>query len=178
MKTYTLLIVLLILFSSCKNEVKKEITSEKKNEILKVTEKNEIKSYDYNSLEKLLSKKDGKTYVVNFWATWCGPCIKELPAFEKLNLAYKEKGVEVLLVSLDFPDQINSKLIPFIKRKNLKSEIVLLNDPDQDTWIPKISESWSGAIPATLIYNASKRQFFERSFSYEELEIEVHKFLK
>ena len=157
---------LVFLFLSCKEEVKKA----------KVLTDN-IPSYNYNELVPLLSKNDGKTYVINFWATWCAPCIKELPAFEKLRANYNEKNVEVILVSLDFPNQVESKLIPFVKKNKLKSQVVLLNDPDQDTWIPKISKKWSGAIPATLIYNSKKRTFYERSFHFDELENELQKFL-
>ena len=154
------------LFVSCKEEVKKD-------KILT----NNIPSYNYKELEPLLSRNDDKTYVINFWATWCAPCIKELPAFEKLQANYKDKKVEVILVSLDFPNQIESKLIPFIKKNQLKSQVVLLNDPDQDTWIPKISKKWSGAIPATLIYNSKNKAFYERSFHFDELENELQKFL-
>lgn len=133
--------------------------------------------YDYKGLKPLLEKSDNKTYVVNFWATWCKPCVKELPAFEKLNKEYSAKNVEVILVSLDFSSQIESALKPFIKKENLQSKVVVLDDADQNTWIPQISKKWSGAIPATLIYNKNKRAFFERSFTYEELQNELENFI-
>ncbi len=98
----------------------------------------------------MLEKKDDKTYVINFWATWCAPCVKELPYFEKLKTEYADKNVEVLLVSLDFPKQVEKKLIPFINKKKLKSEVVLLDDINEDVWIKAIDETWSGALPATL----------------------------
>lgn len=166
MKNVYVLVSLFFLFVSCNEEVKKnnDVTSS-------------IPSYNYQELEPLLSKDDEKTYVINFWATWCAPCIKELPAFEKLRANYNEKNVEVILVSLDFPNQIESKLVPFVKKNKLKSQVILLNDPDQDTWIPKISKRWSGAIPATLMYNSKKRAFYERSFEFDELETELKKFL-
>lgn len=155
-----------VLLVSCKEEVKKDLVSA-----------DAIPSYNYKELSPLLFKNDTKTYIINFWATWCAPCVKELPVFEKMGANYKDKNVEVILVSLDFPSQIESKLIPFIKKNQLKSQVVLMNDPDQDIWIPKISKKWSGAIPATLIYNSKKRAFYERSFEYDELENELQKFL-
>jgi len=136
-----------------------------------------LKVYDYKGFEGFLNRKDGTTYVINFWATWCKPCIEELPYFEKLNETYKDKNVKVLLVSLDMPRMVEDQLIPFIKNKKLQSEVILLDDPKQNTWIPKIDESWSGAIPATIIYNAEERAFFEQSFTYEELEKQVLNFL-
>lgn len=153
-------LLFLTLLSSCKKEKEKEL---KKN----ITS---VKSYTYNELKPLLEKKDNKTYVINFWATWCAPCVKELPAFEKLNKEYADKNVEVILVSLDFPKQIDKRLIPFINKNNLKSKVVLLDDINEDVWIKAIDTTWSGALPATLIYNAKGRQFYEESFNYEKLE--------
>lgn len=137
----------------------------------------EVKSYTYNELKPLLEKNDGKTYVINFWATWCAPCVKELPAFEKLNKEYADKKVEVILVSLDFPKQVDKRLIPFINKHNLQSKVVLLNDKNEDFWIKAIDSTWSGAIPATLIYNAKGRMFYEESFDYEKLESELQTIL-
>ena len=138
-----------------------------------------LKTFNFNQLETYLESKDSKkTYVVNFWATWCAPCVKELPYFEELNVNYSTKNVEVILVSLDFPKQIESKLIPFLEKNRLKSEVVVLDDVDSNTWIPKVNKDWSGAIPATMIYNNNKSAFYERSFNYQELETELKQFIK
>lgn len=137
-----------------------------------------LEVYDYDGLEPLINQKDDKVHVVNFWATWCGPCIKELPYFEAVNEKYKNENVEVLLVSLDFPSKYDSALKPYIKKNNIKCKVVALDDTDQNKWIPAIHENWSGAIPATIIYKGNKRLFYERSFTQEELETEVKKFLR
>jgi thiol-disulfide isomerase/thioredoxin len=126
-----------------------------------------VKSYTYKQLKVLLDQKDDKTYVVNFWATWCAPCVKELPAFEKLNAVYAAKGVEVLLVSLDFPKQLKKRVLPFIAQKKVQSKVILLDNGKDDTWIKAIDSSWSGAIPATLICNKTARKFYKKSFDYE-----------
>ena len=97
---------------------------------------------------------------------------------EKLNKEYASKNVEVLLVSLDFPKQKEKKLIPFIVRKNLHSKVVMLDDINEDVWIKAIDSSWSGAIPATIIYNKNSRNFYEKYFDYETLEAELQTFLK
>jgi thiol-disulfide isomerase/thioredoxin len=162
---YTLFFTLL--FFSCKKEDSK-IAFEK------VTS---IKTYTYKELKPLLEKKNGKTYVVNFWATWCAPCLKELPAFEKINKVYSNKNVEVLLVSLDFPKQVKKRLIPFINQKKVRSKVVLLNDVNEDFWIKAIDSSWSGALPATIIYSEKGRAFYEQSFDYEKLETELKAFI-
>ncbi|WP_294818269.1 redoxin family protein [uncultured Flavobacterium sp.] len=135
-----------------------------------------VNAYDFNGLEHFLKKQDDTTYVVNFWATWCVPCVEELPHFEKLNEKYKKDKVKVILVSLDMTRQVEGKLLPFIKERQLKSEVLFLQDPDQNAWLPKVDTTWTGAIPATVIYNKDKRKFFEKSFTYEELEKEVSNF--
>ncbi|TYA86818.1 TlpA family protein disulfide reductase [Seonamhaeicola marinus] len=136
-----------------------------------------LEIYDFEGLKPFLNKKDDKVHVVNFWATWCGPCVKELPHFEELHSKYKGGDVEVLLVSLDFPHQFETKLKPFIKERNLDPKVIVLDDVDSNSWIPKISKDWSGSIPATIIYKNDKRSFYEKSFTYEELEKELNKFL-
>jgi len=157
---------IILAFVSCKTD---------KN-IKEKSDKIKVKTYTYETLKPLLHKTDNNTYIINFWATWCKPCVEELPAFEKINADYKNKNVEVILVSLDFPNQIETRLIPFIKEHKLQSKVILMADLDQNTWIPKISEKWSGAIPATLIYTKDTREFYEQSFTYELLLKELNKF--
>jgi len=178
MKKITFVFVILYVFFACKIEVQSQelsLKNEFTNEIIEITS---IETYDYNSLEPLLHKKDNKIYVINFWATWCKPCVEELPVFEKLNKLYKHKNVEVILVSLDFPNQVEKRVIPFINELKLQSKVILMNDSDQNTWIPKISKKWSGSIPATLIYNKYSRRFYEQSFTYDLLQKELNNILK
>lgn len=126
-----------------------------------------VPSLSYAELKPLLEQKGNKIYVVNFWATWCVPCIKELPYFEVLN---QREDVQVLLVSLDFPKHKESRLLPFIKKNKLQSKVVLLDDADENYWINDIHPNWSGAIPATLIYTKKQRGFYEQSFTASKLD--------
>lgn len=121
---------------------------------------------NYSTFRKEILNDKSTIYVVNFWATWCAPCVKELPHFEKLNS--ENKNIKVVLVSLDFKDQFESKLLPFLKKKNIKSQVVLLTDKDYNTWLPMVDKEWSGSIPATLIIKNEKKVFAERIFSSEE----------
>lgn len=123
----------------------------------------------YSDLEKAVLNDKNTTYVVNFWATWCAPCVKELPHFEQLNS--ENKNVKVVLISLDFKNQYEAKLLPFLKKKAIKSEVVMLADKDYNTWLPAVDKDWSGSIPATLIIKNDKKVFVEKMFSsYEELD--------
>ncbi len=132
----------------------------------------------YADMEHLLHQKNDTTYIVNFWATWCGPCVKELPYIEQLHEAYPEGKISVILVSLDFPKQIESKLLPFIEKNKLKSKVVVLTDGAYNSWIDKVHTDWDGAIPVTLVYNAEKRHFTKKEFhNFEELNSIVKPFI-
>ena len=138
----------------------------------------DILTGNYDELSDYFSSQGDTTYVVNFWATWCKPCIEELPYFEQLYTQFEEKPVEIILVSLDFPNQIESKLFPFIQKHQLKSTVIHLNDPDANRWIDLVDPSWGGAIPATLVYRKEQRTFYEKSFeSYADLETILDPFL-
>ena len=173
------LALFVLLLVSCKTD-KKTDTAQTKDIKTQTSTNNDVKLeiHDFNGLEPYLNRTDDKIYVVNFWATWCAPCIKELPHFEALNANYKGENVEVILVSLDFPHQFETKLIPYIKEHDLKSKILVLDDVDMNTWIPKVDENWDGAIPVTIIYNKDKRKFYDQTFTYEILENELKQFLK
>ena len=132
----------------------------------------DVEIIHFDQLEARIAKEQTKLLVVNFWATWCGPCVKELVHFEKIHENYKDKDVHVLLVSLDFPNKIENSLKPFIKKNSIDADLVVLDEPNSNKWIDKIDPSWSGAIPCTLVINPVKhtRNFYEKEFTYEELE--------
>jgi len=124
------------------------------------------------SIDQLNARiENGKdtTYIINFWATWCAPCIKELPAFEKLNEEYKSEQLKVLLVSVDDISDLKSSVTPFVNKQKMNSEASILNETDQQQYIDRIDSSWSGSIPATLFIKNGKRKFFEKEFTFIEL---------
>lgn len=118
----------------------------------------------FDSFSNDYIKQNDTTYIFNFWATWCMPCVKELPYFETLYDRFKKEKVKLILVSLDFKKQIDSHLIPFIKKKNLKPHVILLADSNYNGWLGKVDESWSGSIPATWLIKGSNRLFVEQEF--------------
>ena len=133
----------------------------------------------FPELQKRLTHPSDTTYVVNFWATWCGPCVQELPSFEQVRAAQTNKKVKFLLVSLDYASQLDKKVKPFVQKRGLQAEVVLLNEPDPNTWLQKVDPRWSGSIPFTLIVNnqARKRITFEQPLTAAELTAELRKFL-
>ncbi|MEP6804764.1 MAG: TlpA disulfide reductase family protein [Flavobacterium sp.] len=134
-----------------------------------------VKLMNIDELNERIRNGKDSTYVVNFWATWCAPCIKELPHFEKLNAEYKSEKLAVLLISVDFKSKLTSAVIPFVKKKNMKSEVFLLNESNPQEYIDRIDKGWSGSIPATLFIKGDKRNFIESEFTYEQLLTEYKK---
>ena len=88
-----------------------------------------------------VNKQNDTLYVLNFWATWCKPCIEELPWFETAGKKYKDNTVKILLINLDFNSKVNNQVIPFVRKKELKSEILHLTDTDPNQWINKIDSA-------------------------------------
>lgn len=156
MKTYLLLIIFLFIASSAFSQNIELLTVDRLNERI----------------------KQGKDtiYVINFWATWCAPCIKELPHFEKLQQEKSREKLKVLLVSVDFKGRLEKSVVPFVKKRKLKNEVFLLDEKDQQVYIDRIDKTWSGAIPATLFVKGRKRKFFEKEFTYPFLLNEYQKF--
>jgi thiol-disulfide isomerase/thioredoxin len=125
----------------------------------------------FDALQKILSTKSHEIQVINFWATWCAPCVKELPLLEKIN-TQKDLNAKITLISLDYAADQLGKVNAFMTRKNIQSEVLLLDEIDYNSWIDKVDKSWSGAIPATLIFNpkTGKRKFVETELKEGELE--------
>jgi len=124
-----------------------------------------------DQLDQRLSNGRDTLYFINFWATWCAPCIEELPYFEKLSDTLKGKPVKVLLVSLDFKSKLETVVKPFVKKLDLENEVFLLNEKSQQVYIDRIDKNWSGAIPATLVVNTNRRlrELIEKELTYSEL---------
>jgi thiol-disulfide isomerase/thioredoxin len=158
----------LLLLLSCKKTEKEPVEPENAT----------IEVVNFEELEALLDQQSEEVLLVNFWATWCKPCVEELPYFEELHDSLAGENLKVILVSLDFPDKLDTQVIPFVKEKGLQPQVIMLDDPHENDWIPKVDSTWSGAIPATLFLSEGKRKFFEKSFTRASLFSEVSKFIK
>ncbi|MDO8998836.1 MAG: TlpA disulfide reductase family protein [Bacteroidota bacterium] len=121
--------------------------------------------YKIDDLLNRIKSKD-TTYVINFWATWCKPCVAELPSFDSLS---KVSNAKIILVSLDFKEDIEKKVNPFLQKKNIKLECVLLDEINGNDFINKVDPTWTGAIPATLFKKDCRSYFVEKKINRYEL---------
>ncbi len=138
----------------------------------------QVEVIKYDQLKSLMHAPNGKVKVINFWATWCAPCIKEMPQF----VALQEKAgaeLEIILISLDFAEKVD-KVSHFVERKGLKSKVYLLDETDYNTWIDKVDKNWSGAIPATIFVGKSGKNQLLHEGEFEEngLNVALNNFIK
>jgi len=134
-----------------------------------------IEVLKFHQLEERWAKSNDTLYVINYWATWCAPCIKELPDFIKLDQEMQGEKFKMILVSLDFPSHTESRVLPFIQNRNITTEVIILDD-DANVWIDKVNKNWDGAIPATQFIKNNKKEFYKEQLSYERLKEIINKY--
>jgi thiol-disulfide isomerase/thioredoxin len=160
-KLLSLIIITSISLQSCTNIDEREV------EVIKI-----------EGLKSLLNEADHKVHIINFWATWCKPCVKELPRFVEASRNHPD--ISFSFVTLDFVEDLDTKVYPFLEKRNLNLRVLLMDEVDYNLWIDIVDPSWSGAIPATLMIEPStgRRIFLEKEFENNELEIEIQNFIK
>ncbi len=131
-----------------------------------------IKTVNVNWVDSMHTVKNDTLYIINFWATWCKPCVEELPNFELLAKNYQNKKVKMYLVTTDMRKDIATRVTDFVKAKGLTQQVIFINEINADKWINKVSPEWTGAIPATWFVKGDigYQKFHEGELSYEELE--------
>ena len=132
---------------------------------------------DEAGLKKLIRERNGRILLLNIWATWCAPCVAEFPDLVKLSQTYDSTGVEVVAISTDYPDEVDSKIIPFLRKTNAPFRVYVAQFGRQEDFISAVNRSWSGALPASLIYDSrGKERFFHvGQQSYDDFKHEVDK---
>jgi thiol-disulfide isomerase/thioredoxin len=136
-----------------------------------------VEPIDQSGLKKLIGERNGKILVLNIWATWCAPCVAEFPDLKKLSQTYDTAAVEVVAISADYPDEVDTKIIPFLKKTSVSFRVYVAQFEHQEDFINGVNRSWSGALPASLIYDShGKERFFHvGQQSFDDFKREVDK---
>lgn len=137
-----------------------------------------IKKIKITDLEQTIAKSD-HPLIVNFWATFCGPCCKEIPYFQSTAAQYKDQRVELILVSLDLPDDYPAKIAAFAKARGYTVPVFWLDETNADYFCPKVDPGWSGGIPCSLFINNKThyRRFFDRQLTEGQVGPEIKEML-
>lgn len=122
-----------------------------------------------DDLAKVIGDASEEVVVVNFWATWCPPCVEEFPDLLRFAGDHEKKGVRLILVSADFADE-EDRVKVFLEARGVTGKSYLQGG-DPMTFINGVNPDWSGALPATFIYGPDRRlrEWREGKMSYEEL---------
>lgn len=116
----------------------------------------DVKVVTLKGLQEIIKNRKGKILVLNVWATWCIPCKEEMP--DLMELQKKRKDIEVIGLSIDYDDEVESKIKPFIKREKITFKILVNGEKSDEKLINFLGSSWNGAIPATFIYDTKGKQ--------------------
>jgi len=156
------------------------VVKKKNEQVATPKQKQVMKIVNFDQLQTVLKKNDNKLYVLNFWATWCKPCVDELPGFMEVNKNFRSNPhFKMILVSMDIALEFDSGVKSFIAKNKIEPDVYLLDDNKRmNEWIPAVDKQWSGAIPATVFYrNGKKLEFKEGKMEKRELVQIINKYL-
>jgi len=133
-----------------------------------------IKKWKITDLEAYIAKAD-HPIIVNFWATFCAPCVKEIPYFQSTVEARRQEGVELILVSLDLPDYYPARITAFAKKQDYHATLAWLDETDADYFCPRIDQRWTGGIPSSLFVNNKThyRRFYDRQLTEPQVGLAI-----
>lgn len=131
-----------------------------------------VEKINLEKLDSLIENRNGKILFINIWATWCVPCREEFPDLVKLHANYKNSDVEITAISVDFADEIESKIIPFLKKQKVEFKTFVSDFKKDEELINRMNKSWRGDVPATFIFDkkGKLKKFLRGKQTYKEFE--------
>jgi thiol-disulfide isomerase/thioredoxin len=109
-------------------------------------------------IKRAIAGQKGHVVLVNFWATWCGPCVAEFPAIVQTSRRYKAAGLCVFAVSADQLKDRQTKVVPFLIKSGADFPAYLEKSADPEQFIDAFDPAWQGDLPRTIIYDRAGRR--------------------
>jgi len=159
---------IILSFCACNDKPANEKTSEEKQYY--------IQPINETDLKKLIKERNGKFLFLNIWATWCIPCKEEFPDLVRLQNDYQNSNVEIIGISVDYPDEVNSKILPFLKANHVNFKVFVQEFGKQEDFINTLNKEWNGGLPATFVFDVNGIQkvfiFGKHDYVYYKQQIE------
>lgn len=139
-----------------------------------------VDTLNAGQLKEKIKNRGDKILVINFWATWCVPCVEEFPSLVKLAENYKNEDVEFLSLSVDLVKEINSAVIPFLQKQKVNFPVYVIPEKESEKVISLVEPDWNGAIPATAFFNKKGKliDFVTGIETYESFRKKIDEALK
>lgn len=129
----------------------------------------DVELVEANGLEELRKNNSGKIRLVNFWATWCGPCAVEFPELITINRMYRKREFEFVTVAANYPDE-KKKVLDFLKKQQASNKNLLFGENDKYKMMAAFDTGWDGGLPYTMLIGSSGQILYQ-----EQGEIDVLK---
>jgi peroxiredoxin len=130
----------------------------------------DLKTLDEAGLTKLVKNETDKLLVINVWATWCGPCVTELPEFVTMNRMYRRRDFELVTISIDEPEQ-KAAALKLLRAKHVSATNYISAVSDRDKLADLLDREWDGPMPYTLLVAPGGKIIYRKSNQIEPLEV-------
>ena len=125
---------------------------------------------DADGLVALRTNLTGKVRLINFWATWCSPCVAEFPDLVTLNRIYRIRDFEMTTVSVNDPDE-QAKVLAFLKKQEASNKNLIFASDDRDKLINAFDPQWQGAVPFTVVIDDKGKVVYREDDSLDILAV-------
>lgn len=154
----------------CSIKWKSKIKSAKKTLAKMNAEKVELTMANVDTIKNILKNNSEKLRLINFWATWCSPCVSEFPELIRINRNFRKRAFEMVTISLDTPEKSNV-VLKFLKQNYASTKNYQFNSDDKYDLIDVVDKDWPGSLPYTIIVKPGGEILYKKLGTIDPLEV-------